>query len=215
VSRDQRHGSSLPYSRFSRPDESYITTRFLLLSDSLLMWSALCDERTGLSFTVAASPSQRSHFRVQVLWNSWPYFTLSHSRIPFSSPPTTRRATVEVFDPAPTRGNSGGRAPSTTPCSIHRFSSPWIHESTASYNFRAAHVGDTTLNSSSVVLLVVMGILCLAVCYLVTTRSLLYVVTVTWFRSRCSATDVWLWLGYSGFQPSCHNNLVSWYDCNM
>jgi hypothetical protein len=27
-----------------------------------------------------------------------------HLRLPFSSPPTTRRVTVEVFDPASTRG---------------------------------------------------------------------------------------------------------------
>jgi hypothetical protein len=30
-------------------------------------------------------------------------FTVSDSRLPFSSPPTTRRVTVEVFDPASTR----------------------------------------------------------------------------------------------------------------
>jgi hypothetical protein len=32
-----------------------------------------------------------------------PYFTVSDLRVPFSSPPTTRRVTVEVFDPASTR----------------------------------------------------------------------------------------------------------------
>jgi hypothetical protein len=37
---------------------------------------------------------------VQLSWDSWPYFTVSGSRLPFSSPPTTRRVTVEVFDPA-------------------------------------------------------------------------------------------------------------------
>jgi hypothetical protein len=31
------------------------------------------------------------------------YFTVSDLRLPFSSPPTTRRVTVEVFDPASTR----------------------------------------------------------------------------------------------------------------
>jgi hypothetical protein len=31
------------------------------------------------------------------------YFTISDLRLPFSSPPTTRRVTVEVFDPASTR----------------------------------------------------------------------------------------------------------------
>jgi hypothetical protein len=69
----------------------------------LLMWGALSDERTGLSFTIAAGPRQRSHSRVRVPWDSRPYFTVSDTRLPFSSPPTTRRATVEVFDPASTR----------------------------------------------------------------------------------------------------------------
>jgi hypothetical protein len=35
---------------------------------------------------------------------SRPYFTVSDLRLLFSSPPTTRRVTVEVFDPASTRG---------------------------------------------------------------------------------------------------------------
>jgi hypothetical protein len=48
----------------------------------LLMWSALSDERTGLSFTIAAGPRQWSHSRVR----DW--------RLPFSSPPTTCRATT-------------------------------------------------------------------------------------------------------------------------
>jgi hypothetical protein len=34
---------------------------------------------------------------------SGPYFTVSDLRLPFSSPPTTRRVTVEVFDPVSTR----------------------------------------------------------------------------------------------------------------
>jgi hypothetical protein len=69
----------------------------------LLMWGALPDERTGLSFTIVAGPRQRSHSRVRVPWDSRFYFTLSDSRLPILSPPTTRRATVEVFDPASTR----------------------------------------------------------------------------------------------------------------
>jgi hypothetical protein len=42
---------------------------FFLLSDSytsLLMWGALSQERTGLSFSTDAGPSQRSHSRAQV-----------------------------------------------------------------------------------------------------------------------------------------------------
>jgi hypothetical protein len=40
----------------------------------LLMWGALSDERTGLSFTIAAGLRQRSHSRVRVPWDSRPYF---------------------------------------------------------------------------------------------------------------------------------------------
>jgi hypothetical protein len=80
----------------------------------------------GLSFTIAVGPRQRSHSQVLVTtfyclrfetlptWRARsPYlyplvgtglsdYTPSHW-VPFSSPPTTRRATVEAFDPASTR----------------------------------------------------------------------------------------------------------------
>jgi hypothetical protein len=39
----------------------------------LLMWGALSDERTGLSFTTVAGLRQRSHFRVRLPWDSRPY----------------------------------------------------------------------------------------------------------------------------------------------
>jgi hypothetical protein len=63
----------------------------------------LSDERAGLSCVHAAGSSQRSLSRVP--WYSRPYFTRTGSdlRLPFSSPPTTRRVTVEVFDPASKR----------------------------------------------------------------------------------------------------------------
>jgi hypothetical protein len=51
----------------------------------------------GLSLTIAADPRQRSRLGLATI------FFVSDSRCPFSSPPTTRRATVEVFDPASTR----------------------------------------------------------------------------------------------------------------
>jgi hypothetical protein len=54
------------------------------------MWGTLSDERTGLSFAVATGPRQRTHFGVRVPWDSRPYFTVSDSRLHFSSPPTTR-----------------------------------------------------------------------------------------------------------------------------
>jgi hypothetical protein len=69
------------------------------------MWGALSDERAGLPFKIAADPRQRSHLQARFPCDSGPYFTVSDSRLPFSSPPTTRRVTVEVFDPASTRGS--------------------------------------------------------------------------------------------------------------
>jgi hypothetical protein len=81
-----------------RPDLYY-----RLKVEGLLICGALSVERTGLSFTIAAGPRQGSHFRVRVPWDSWPYATVSDPRLPFSSPPTTRRVTVEVFEPASTR----------------------------------------------------------------------------------------------------------------
>jgi hypothetical protein len=42
-------------------------------------------------------PCQRSLSRVRVPWDSRPYFTVSDVWLPFSSPSTTHRVTVEVF----------------------------------------------------------------------------------------------------------------------
>jgi hypothetical protein len=78
-----------------RPDIYYCRT-----VAGLLMWGALSDETTGLSFLYTAGPCQRTLSLVRVPWKSRPYFTVSDLRLPFSSPPTTRRVTVEVFDPA-------------------------------------------------------------------------------------------------------------------
>jgi hypothetical protein len=69
----------------------------------LFPWDALSDERTRLSFVCATGPCQRSLSRVLVPWDLRPYFTVPDLRLPFSSPPTTRWVTVEVFDPASTR----------------------------------------------------------------------------------------------------------------
>jgi hypothetical protein len=48
---------------------------------SSMMWGALSDKRTCLPFTIAAGPRQRSHSRVRVLRDLWPYFTVSHSTL--------------------------------------------------------------------------------------------------------------------------------------
>jgi hypothetical protein len=61
---------------------------------NLLIWDTLSDERTGLSFTISDVPRQRSHSRLRVSWDSRPYFTVSDSRLYFSSPPLTERSHV-------------------------------------------------------------------------------------------------------------------------
>jgi hypothetical protein len=71
-------------------------------SYALVFWDALSDERTVLSFVYAGGTRQRSHSCVRVPWDSWPYFTVSDLRFSFSSPPTTRRVTVEIFEPSST-----------------------------------------------------------------------------------------------------------------
>jgi hypothetical protein len=76
-----------------RPDFYYCQT-----VAGLLLWVALSDERSGLSFTIAVGFAS--------VVDSRPYFTVSDSRLPFSSPPTTRRATVEVFYLASTRDST-------------------------------------------------------------------------------------------------------------
>jgi hypothetical protein len=56
----------------------------------LLMWGALSDEKTGVSFTIPAGLRQRSHSWVRVLRDSWPYFTVSDSRHPQPGGPGPR-----------------------------------------------------------------------------------------------------------------------------
>jgi hypothetical protein len=60
-----------------RPDVYYCQT-----FEGLLMCYALSDEGTGLPFTTAAGPLQRSRSWVRVPQGSWPHFTLSNSRLP-------------------------------------------------------------------------------------------------------------------------------------
>jgi hypothetical protein len=52
-----------------------LITRYLLLIESydLVLWGALSDEKTGLSFVHAVGPQQHSLLRVRVRWNSWLY----------------------------------------------------------------------------------------------------------------------------------------------
>jgi hypothetical protein len=103
----------------------------------------------GLLFTIAAGPRKRSHFQVGVPRDSWPHFTVSDSRlpqtggpvfisprnrvvhlypqawVPFSSPPTTRRATVKVLEPASTRGRQSQSQSYFTTGGLPSISSSW------------------------------------------------------------------------------------------
>jgi hypothetical protein len=80
-----------------------LMTRYLLLFDSYGLVFVLSDKRKGLFFVYVAGPCQRSLSRVRVPWDTRSYFSVSGLRRPISSPPMTRRITVEVFDPASTR----------------------------------------------------------------------------------------------------------------
>jgi hypothetical protein len=80
-----------------RPDLYYCLT-----VAGLLIWGVLSDDRTGLSFT-CCWPSPAQSFSGPSPEGLGPLITVSDSRLPFSSPPTTRRVTMEVFDPASTR----------------------------------------------------------------------------------------------------------------
>jgi hypothetical protein len=83
------------------PDLYYLCDNYSLVLVGRPLW-----REVGSVFVCAAGPCQRSLSRVRVPWDSRPYFTVSHLRLPFSSPTKTRRVTVEVFDPASTRVNS-------------------------------------------------------------------------------------------------------------
>jgi hypothetical protein len=82
-----------------------LMTRYLLLFDSygLVFVGRPLWREAESDLRICWWPCQRSLSRVWVPWHSRPYFTVSDLRLPFPSPPATRRVTVEVFDPASTR----------------------------------------------------------------------------------------------------------------
>jgi hypothetical protein len=57
----------------------------------------------GSVYWMCRWPLPAQSFSVLVPWDLRPYFTVSDLRLFFASPPTTRRVTVEVFDPTTTR----------------------------------------------------------------------------------------------------------------
>jgi hypothetical protein len=78
-----------------RPDLYYLYDNYGLILVGRPLW-----REDGSDFYICcwALPAQSFFGHI------WPYFSVSHLRLPFSSSPTTRRVTVEVFDPASTRG---------------------------------------------------------------------------------------------------------------
>jgi hypothetical protein len=164
------------------------------------MWGALSDERTGLSFVYAAGPCQRCLAQVRVPWDSRPYFTVSDLRLRFSSPPTNRRVTVEVFDPASTRVtqrihewtlfyNSGRAEERSLPLTVHLLLSvPSVAMKRVSswqrFDFsKRVRCRETCVN--------LMATLWFLQAYSLLRTALL--------ASRCLA------MNYSGFQASCQN----------
>jgi hypothetical protein len=74
--------------------------RYLLLFDSCgLVFVGRPLWREDGSFVYVAGHRQRSLFWFRVPWDSWPYLTLWDLTLPFSSPLSTRRLTVEVLEP--------------------------------------------------------------------------------------------------------------------
>jgi hypothetical protein len=65
-------------------------TRFLLLSDSCGFVDVGCHFWREGGFTIAAGPRQLIHYRVRVLRDSLPYFTVSDSRLPQPGGPVPR-----------------------------------------------------------------------------------------------------------------------------
>jgi hypothetical protein len=149
----------------------------------LLMWGSLSDERTGLSFTIAAGPR---HCRARLPWDSWPYFTVSDSILPFSSSPVTRRVTVEVIDSASTRDID------------------WTAEWTRCYNLvRTRNTTPlwTVRPLSSAYPLPRESVFTGTVAQQWSLPWQWPVVTDTRLANRCPAVD------HSGLQASCHNSL--------
>jgi hypothetical protein len=96
-------GQSISKSSCRAP--SGLLTRYLLLFDSygLVIMGRPPWREDESAFLYDAGPRQHSISWVRVPCDWWAYFTVSYLRLLFSSPPTTHRVMVEVFDLAPTR----------------------------------------------------------------------------------------------------------------
>jgi hypothetical protein len=79
-----------------------LMTRYLLLFDSysLVFVGRSLWREDGSVYCICCWVFPTQSFSGPSPWYSRPYFTVSDLRLPISSPLTTRRVTVEVFDPA-------------------------------------------------------------------------------------------------------------------
>jgi hypothetical protein len=62
-------------------------SNFLYIVVDLLLWDALSDERIGMWFTVATGSYQCTLSHVQLLWDTWQYFTVSNIILPWCGGP--------------------------------------------------------------------------------------------------------------------------------
>jgi hypothetical protein len=164
------------------------------------MWGTLSDKRTGLSFTIAASPQQCSHFWVWVPWYLWSYFTVSDLRLPFLSPPTTHRATVEVFSSIST----WNELPGWCPCYINPLHRPSRKHYFQQYLYCCMHIhchanmSTEPFPSNSRLFLLIKNLLsssecCFIVCFEATAQQWLYML------QYCQMVGRWInWKEFGG-----------------
>jgi hypothetical protein len=81
-----------------RPDLYYSCDSYGLVLVGHPLW-----REVGSVFCMCCGPLPAQFSRVQFPWDLRPHFTVSDLRLPFSSPPTTRRVTVEVMPAVPSQ----------------------------------------------------------------------------------------------------------------
>jgi hypothetical protein len=86
--------------RIKHPSGAYDQYLFVFDNYGPVFVGVLSDERTGLTFVYAAGTRQLNVSWVRVPLDSSPYFTVSDLRLPFSSPPTTRRVICKLSQPS-------------------------------------------------------------------------------------------------------------------
>jgi hypothetical protein len=143
------------------------------------------DKRMGLSFTIAAGPHQRRHSRVRVQWDSWPYFTVSDSRLPFLLPPGGIRPHLCFDSPDIAFGQTTQKTP-LLPVALLQCDVAVV----------ADHIENIASNYSSVVAFISMAA--------VTWHLLSHCLATGMFAEPFSSNSCLCYLHNSGFQQRCH-----------